>query len=110
MWILVIMTILRSSSLLNLSLHLISLVVVPFALTMTTFDGTRVWVIVSAPLTLHLIRFFSTDKAEIYGKRILVSFVLVSGLLTPALNVEVVGSVKKPYFHLFELFESNRSL
>ena len=109
-WTLVIITILRSSSILNFSCHVISLVIIPFALTMTTFDGTRVWVIVTAPLTLHLIRYFSALKAEIYGKKIFVSIVLAIGLLTPALNVEVIGSVKKPYLHLFDLFESNQHL
>jgi hypothetical protein len=109
-WILVLITILRSSSILNLTLHFISLVIIPFALTMTTFDGTRVWVIITAPLTLHLIRSFSAEKAEIFGSKIFVSIVLLIGLLTPALNVEVIGSVKKPYLHLFDTFKSNQNL
>lgn len=109
-WILVILFILKSSSLLNLSLHVISLVIVPFALTMTTFDGTRVWVIITAPLTLHLIRHYSSVKTEAYGKKNYVAITLAIGLLTPALNVEVIGSVKKPYMHIFNLFESNQHL
>jgi hypothetical protein len=109
-WILVIITILRSSSILNLSLHFICLVMIPFVLTMTTFDGTRVWVIITAPLTLHLIRIFSAEKAEIFGRKIFVSIVFLIGMLTPALNVEVMGSVKKPYLHLFDTFKSNQNL
>jgi hypothetical protein len=31
-------------------------------------------------------------------------------MLTPALNVEVMGSVKKPYLHLFDTFKSNQNL
>ena len=87
--------------------HFSCLILIPLVLTLTTFDGTRIWVIISAPLLLVVIQSFATLGSSLSTKfPWTVPTVVLTGLLMPALNVEVEGKIKIPYLHLLNILSN----
>jgi hypothetical protein len=106
-WLLIVFYISKGSTTKNKLIHFSCLILIPLVLTLTTFDGTRIWVIISAPLLLVVIKSFATLDSSFSSKFFwTVPTVVIAGLLMPALNVEVEGKVKIPYLHLFNILSS----
>ncbi len=106
-WIIVAIYISQGSTTRNSFIHFTSLIFIPLAITLTTFDGTRIWVLISAPLLLVVLQSFTSLKSQLGPKfQPSVLFVVFIGLLTPALNVEVEGKMKIPYLHLWNMLSN----
>jgi len=106
-WILIAIYISKGSTVRNRLINFMCLILIPLIMTLITFDGTRIWVIISAPLLLVVLRSFASLEPIFSTKfQISVPVVVFIGLLTPALNVEVEGKIKIPYLHLWNLLSS----
>ena len=106
-WILVAIYISKGSTAKNRVINFTCLVLIPFGMTLITFDGTRIWVIISAPLLLVVLQSFASLEHEFSPRfQITVPIIVLMSLLTPALNVEVQGKIKIPYLHLWNFLSS----
>ena len=106
-WIIVAIYISKGSTTRNRFIHFTCLIFMPLAMTLTTFDGTRIWVLISAPMLLVVLQSFTSLKSPLFPKfQPSVLFVVFIGLLTPALNVEVEGKIKIPYLHLWNILSN----
>lgn len=65
-WIIVGIYISRGSTARNRFIHFTCLIFMPLAMTLTTFDGTRIWVLISAPLLLVVLQSFTSLKSPLF--------------------------------------------
>jgi len=106
-WVIIAIYISKGSTTRNRFIHFTCLIFIPLAITLTTFDGTRIWVLISAPLLLVALQSFTSLKSPLFPKfQPSVLFVVFIGLLTPALIVEVEGKIKIPYLHLWNMLSN----
>lgn len=94
-----------SSRLLDLLILIATLVAMPIAVTALTVDQTRVWVGITALVSVVVVRWVSRSVASQYRKEIIGSL-LVIALLLPSLEVTYLGEVRSPHDYVYFLITS----
>ena len=106
-WILILIYLKRSSTAKNFIINVTCLIFIPLFITLTTFDGTRICVLISAPMLLVTLRSFSSLPSEYSTKfQFSAGHFICLALLTPAINVEMEGRIKIPYLHLWNVLST----
>lgn len=100
-WIFVVQFLLSEPNRVRQLVRLFSLVLIPGVATVMTFDGTRVFVCVSAAAFLHESRRYFVELRETDPEA--TAKVLLLSLIVPSISVQVNGLVRRPLVEIFRV-------